>query len=306
MPLIRSTELLQYARAARFAIGAFNADNMEIVQAIVEAAGEERAPVILQVSGPAIRYAGLALLSGIVKTAAAEADVPVVLHLDHGDSLEQNVLALRAGFTSLMFDGSRLPYADNVAITQQVVHLAHVVGVPVEAELGKVLHKGAAPEDVADALTDPDEAADFVARTGCDSLAVAVGSVHAMTAQEAMLDVARVRAIAARVAVPLVLHGSSGVQPESVAAAIAEGICKVNVATYIKQAFVTELRAVMAASPAEVDFRTLFAPARAVAKERVREKLRLFGASGRVSGTGDFRSPPTLHRSAGIITGGVE
>jgi len=306
MPLVRSTELLQHARAARFAVGAFNADNMEIVQAIVEAACEERAPVILQVSGPAIRYAGLALLTGIVKTAAAEADVPVVLHLDHGDSLEQNVLALRAGFTSLMFDGSRLPYTDNVAITKQIAHLAHIAGVPVEAELGKVLHKGAAPEDVAGALTDPDEAADFVARTGCDSLAVAVGSVHAMTAQEARLDVERVRAIATRVSIPLVLHGSSGVQPESVVAAIAEGVCKVNVSTYIKQTFVAELRAAMDASPAEVDFRKLFAPARAAAKERVREKLRLFGASGRISGTGDFRSPPTLHPGVHIPTGDVE
>ncbi len=306
MPLVTSTELLHYAREARFAIGAFNADNMEIVQAIVEAAAEERAPVILQVSGPTLRYAGLALPVAMVKAAAAEVDIPVVLHLDHGDSLEQNVLALRAGFTSLMFDGSRLPYADNVAITQQIVHIAHVVGVPVEAELGKVLHKGATAEDVADALTDPDEAADFVARAGCDSLAIAVGSVHAMTAQDAMLDVERVRAIAARVAIPLVLHGSSGVQPESVAAAIAEGICKVNVATYIKQAFVNELRAVMAASPAEVDFRKLFAPARAAAKERVREKLRLFGASGRISGTGDFRSPPTLHRSVSLPTGDLE
>ncbi len=306
MPLVRSTELLHYAREARFAIGAFNADNMEIVQAIVEAAAEERAPVILQVSGPTIRYAGLGLPVAMVKAVAAEVDVPVVLHLDHGDSFEQNVHALRAGFTSLMFDGSRMAYADNVAITRQIVQMAHAVGIPVEAELGKVLQNGATPEAVVDAMTDPEEAADFVARAGCDALAVAVGSVHAMTDQAAALDIDRVRAIARRVAIPLVLHGSSGVQPESVRAAIAEGVCKVNVSTYLKQAFVAKLRAAMAASPAEVDFRKLFAPARDAAKARVREKLRLFGASGRISGTGAFRSPPTLHRSAGIATGGVE
>mgnify|MGYP000499626390 CR=1 FL=1 len=306
MPLVRSTELLHYACQARFAVGAFNADTMEIVQAIIEAAAEERAPVILQVSEPTIRYAGLALPVAMVKAAAAEVDIPVVLHLDHGDSFAQNVHALRAGFTSLMFDGSRMAYADNVAITRQVVHMAHAVGIPVEAELGKVLQHGATPEDVVDAMTDPDEAADFVARTGCDSLAVAVGSVHAMTDQAAALDIARVRAIAARVDIPLVLHGSSGVQPESVREAIACGVCKVNVSTYLKQAFVIELRAAMTASPTEVDFRRLFAPAREAAKARVREKLRLFGASGRIAETGDFRSPPTLHRSVSLPTGSLD
>lgn len=284
MPLVSSRELLERARQGRYAVGAFNADNMEMLQAIVEVAEEERAPVIVQVSEPTIRYAGLALPAGMVRIAAAEARVPVVLHLDHGTGLEQNVHALQAGFTSLMFDGSRLPYEENVAITRSVVSVARAASVPVEAELGRVLNNGATPQEVAAAMTDPRQAADFVARTGCDSLAVAAGSVHAMTGSSAELDVNRLRAISRRVGIPLVLHGASGVTDASVLAAIDAGVCKVNVATYLKQGFVESLRTAMAAHPDEVDFRRLFAPAREAVKERLRVKMRLFGASGRANG----------------------
>jgi fructose-bisphosphate aldolase class II len=147
-------------------------------------------------------------------------------------------------------------------------------------------------------MTDPDQAAEFVDATACDSLAVAVGSIHAMTGREAELDVDRVRAIGRRVRVPLVLHGSSGVKHDSVLAAIACGVCKVNVATYLRQGFMAVLRAELLSCPDEVDFRKLFGPAREEAKERVREKIRLFGSNGRSNGHGGFRSPPTLHRSA--------
>jgi fructose-bisphosphate aldolase class II len=303
MPLVSSKDLLEHARQAHYAVGAFNADSMEMVQAVVEAAEEERAPVIVQVSEPTIRYAGLALPAGMVKIAAAEVDVPVVLHLDHGTGLEQNAHALRAGFTSLMFDGSRLPYEENVAATCRVVQMAHAAGIPVEAELGKVLGRGVSLDEVRAAMTDPDQAVAFVRATGCDSLAVAVGSIHAMTGREAELDLDRVRAISDRVRLPLVLHGSSGVKHDSVLGAIACGVCKVNVATYLRQGFMDVLRSEMAACPDEVDFRKLFVPAREAAKERVREKIRLFGSSGRCSGSGGFRSPPTLHRSPAAGTG---
>lgn len=281
MPLVSSRELLERAQEGRYAVGAFNADNMEMLQAIVQVAEEERAPVIVQVSEPTIRYAGLSLPAGMVRIAAAEARVPVVLHLDHGTGLEQNVRALREGFTSLMVDGSRLPYEENVATTQDVVRVAHAAGVPVEAELGRVLNNGASPREIAEAMTDPEQAADFVARTGCDSLAVAAGSVHAMTGSTADLDLQRLRSIHRHTQVPLVLHGSSGVTDRSILAAIDAGVCKVNVATYLKQGFVQSLRAEMDAHPDEVDFRRLFAPAREAVKERIRVKMRLLGASGR-------------------------
>jgi len=282
--MVTGKAILEYAREAHFAVGAFNADNMEVVQAIVAVAEEERAPVILQVSPSTLRYAGLAMAAGLVKIAAAQVDVPVVLHLDHGSGLEQNVRGLRGGFTSLMFDGSRLPYEENVAQTTWIVRVAHAVGIPVEAELGRVLQDGAAPQDVMATMTDPEQALDFVQRTGCDSLAVAVGSVHEMRARQAELDIDRVRAIGQKAAVPLVLHGGSGIRDESVRAAIENGVCKVNVGTYLKQGFVAAMRAALAAMPEEVDLRKFLAPAREAVKGRVREKIRLFGSSGRAGG----------------------
>lgn len=306
MPLVTSREILQRALAEHFAVGAFNANNMEQVQAIVEVAQEERAPVILQVSQGAIRYAGLAFAAGMVKTAAGMVDVPVVLHLDHGTDFDQNVLCLREGFTSLMFDGSKLPFEENVAITRRICEIAHIAGIPVEAELGKVLQAtdGVGVEAVEAAMTDPDQALEFIQCTGADSLAVAVGSVHGMTGREATLDVDRIERIRRKVNVPLVLHGSSGVKHDSVVAAIEHGICKVNVATYLNQAFVEALKESLAAKPGEVDPRKHLAPAREAVKERVREKMRLFGSSGCISASGGFASPRTVHRS--VELGGAE
>jgi fructose-bisphosphate aldolase class II len=305
MPLVTSKEILRAALEGRFAIGAFNANNMEQVQAIVDAAVEERAPVILQVSQGAIRYAGLEFASAMVKAAAAEADVPVVLHLDHGTDFEQNIRCLRAGFTSLMFDGSKKPYEENVAITSRVAHIAHVCGIPVEAELGKVLQStdGVTEEEVCAAMTDPDQAKDFVERTGCDSLAVACGSVHAMRVAEAELDIERIKAIRAAIDIPLVLHGSSGVKEESEVEAIQHGIAKINVATMLNQAFTDALRQALAAMPDECDPRKFLLQSRDAVKEVVRQKIRLFGSSGTVT-SGGFVSPTTVHRTANI--GGTE
>ncbi|HIP97360.1 MAG TPA: ketose-bisphosphate aldolase [Anaerolineae bacterium] len=306
MPLVTSKEILRQALAEHFAVGAFNANNMEQVQAIVETAQEERAPVILQVSQGAIRYAGLAFAAGLVKIAASMVDVPVVLHLDHGTSFEQNVLCLREGFTSLMFDGSKLPFEENVAITRRICEIAHIVGIPVEAELGKVLQAtaGVSAEEVEAAMTDPDQALEFVQRTGADSLAVAVGSVHGMTGRQATLDIDRIERIRRKVSVPLVLHGSSGVKHESVVAAIEHGICKVNVATYLNQAFVEAVKESLEIKPDVIDPRKHLAPAREAVKERVREKMRLFGSSDRISASGGFVSPRTIHRS--VELGGTE
>jgi len=299
MPLVTSHEILRAAYEGRFAVGAFNANNMEQVQGIVEAAVEERAPVILQVSQGAIRYAGLEFAASLVKTAAAEVDIPVVLHLDHGTDFDQNIRCLRAGFTSLMYDGSKTPYEDNVRVTSQVVHMAHVCGIPVEAELGKVLQStdGVTEEEVEAAMTDPDQALDFVQRTGCDSLAVAVGSVHAMREAEAELDIERLKRINAKVGIPLVLHGSSGVKEESEVEAIQHGIAKINVATMLNQAFVQGLCQAIDEDPTNVDPRKWLTVSRDAVKEVVRHKIRLFGASGTVTTTG-FVSPKKSFRSA--------
>jgi len=305
MPLVTSKEMLQAALEGRYAVGAFNANNMEQIQAIVDAAVEERSPVILQVSQGAIRYAGLGFAAAMVRTAAEEADVPVVLHLDHGTDFDQNIRCLRAGFTSLMYDGSKAPYEENVATTARVAHIAHVCGIPVEAELGKVLQSadGVTAEDVQAAMTNPDQALDFVTRTGCDSLAVAVGSVHAMKSAQAELDIDRVKAIRETINIPLVLHGSSGVKEESEVEAIKHGIAKINVATMLNQAFTAALKEAMDEMPDNVDPRKLLITSRDAVKEVVRHKMRLFGSSHTVT-LGGYASAPTSHRSANI--GGTE
>lgn len=300
MPLVSSKPILEEAMRCHFAVGAFNANNMEQVQAIVEAAREERAPVILQVSQGAIRYAGLEFAVGLVDIAARVSNIPVVLHLDHGTDFDQNVRCLRAGFTSLMYDGSKRPFEENVATTRRVVDIAHLVGIPVEAELGQVLRvtDGVTQEDVITAMTDPDQARDFVERADCDSLAVACGSVHAMTSREASLDIDRVKAIHAAVSIPLVLHGSSGVKHDSVVEAIAHGIAKVNVATSLNQAFVEGIRRAAVRFPDETDPRVIIGAGRDEVKEAVREKIRLFGSAGTIDSAGGFASARKQFRGA--------
>ena len=301
MPLATTKEMLKAALEGHYAVGAFNANNMEMVQAIVEAATEERAPVILQVSQGAIRYAGLHFAAGLVKIAGENTDVPVALHLDHGTDFEQNVLCLREGFTSLMFDGSDLPLEENIRISKIVCEIAHICGIPVETELGKVLKRGATPEEVKAAMADPDEARRFIEETGADSLAVAIGSIHALLSQSAGLDIERLREIHQAIPeVPLVLHGASGVKEDSVVESLDHGIAKVNVATYLSQAFTYAMFDHLKANPKVEDPRQHLVAAREAAKERVREKIRLFRSNGKIRPGGGFASPPTQHRVAEI------
>jgi fructose-1,6-bisphosphate aldolase class II len=282
MPLVTSKEILEDARKRGYAVGAFNANNLEYVQAIIEAAEEERAPVILQASQGAIKYAGLNHIVAMVKASAEKATVPVVLHLDHGTDFIQNVRCLRAGFTSLMFDGSSLSFEENVAITKKVGEIAHACGVPVEAELGKVPQSGqVTEEDVKALMTDPEEAQKFVELTGVDSLAVAVGSVHAMRQQAAKLDIERISRISELVGIPLVLHGGTGVTDEGYKEAIPAGICKINIATELNKACMVAVKEAIAKDPDVIDLRKVLRPARDAIKETVKTKMRVFGASGK-------------------------
>lgn len=283
MPLVTSKEWLLKAQKENFAIGAFNANNMEFVEAVIETAEEEKAPVILQISQGAIKYAGLEMASGMVKIAAELASVPVILHLDHGTDFSQNVRCLRAGFSSLMFDGSALSFDENVKITQKIVEIAHSCNIPVEAELGKVLQSKdkVTPEQVEKAMTQPDEAKKFVELTKCDSLAAALGSVHAMTDRAAKLDIERLKKIRKVVTIPLVLHGSSGVALDSIREGIANGICKVNVATQLSVAFVKASGAKYTENPNETDMRKILLPGKQAVKEKVREYLKVFNSCGK-------------------------
>ena len=232
MPLVTTKKLLSDAQAGGYAIGAFNVENMEMVQAVVAAAQELNSPVILQTTPSTVKYASLEYFYANVKTAAEKATVSVVLHLDHGSSFDLAMQALRSGYTSIMIDGSHLDFEDNIKVTKAVVDACHPSGVSVEAELGKVGGK----EDGLDGgqgnpNTDPQEAALFVEKTGVDSLAIAIGTAHGIYKGEPNVDIERLSEIKAVVSVPLVLHGTSGVPDETVKECIARGICKVNYAT---------------------------------------------------------------------------
>jgi len=263
-------------------VGAFNANNLEIVQAIVEAAREEGAAVIIQASQGAIKYAGIEYITAMVRAAAEGLDIPMALHLDHGTDFGQVMRCIRHGFTSVMIDGSALPFEENVALTARVVEVAHAVGVSVEGELGRI---GGTEDDVSVSdreatLTDPEEARRFVELTGVDCLAVAIGTAHGFYRGKPQLDFDRLKEIRDAVDVPLVLHGASGVPDEDVRMAISLGIAKINIDTELRHAFVSALRARLEELPREIDPRKLLAPAREAMKEKVREKIRLFGQRG--------------------------
>ncbi|KKM10962.1 tagatose-bisphosphate aldolase [Clostridiales bacterium PH28_bin88] len=283
MPLVNMKTLLTAAEEGGYAVGAFNCNNMEIVQAIIQAATEEHAPVIVQASQGAIKYAGLSYITALTRVAAEEAQVPVALHLDHGTSFDQVMRCIRDGFTSVMIDGSKLPLAENIALTRRVLDVARAVGVTVEAELGKI---GGTEDDITvterEALmTDPEEARQFVAETGVDALAIAIGTAHGRYKGEPKLDFDRLRRVRELVQVPIVLHGSSGVPDEAIRTAIQLGVRKVNIDTNIREAFVKGVREALAANPDEIDPRKILGPAREEMTAIVREKIRVFGSSNK-------------------------
>jgi fructose-bisphosphate aldolase class II len=274
---------LERAEVGGYAVGAFNCNNMEIVQAIIAAAEAENAPVIMQASQGAIKYAGIDYIVAMAQLAAENTHVPVALHLDHGTSFEQVVQCIRAGFSSVMIDGSKLPLQENIALTRRVLDVARAVGVSVEAELGKI---GGTEDDIAvserEALfTDPEEAAIFVRETGVDALAIAVGTAHGQYKGIPKLDFPRLEKIKSIVKIPIVLHGSSGVPDDAILLAIRLGVRKVNIDTNIREAFVDASRQVLDANPGEIDPRKVLGPAREAATRIIREKIRLFGSSGK-------------------------
>lgn len=283
MALVSVTDLLVKADREGYAVGAFNANNMEIIQAIAEAAALENSPVIMQASQGAIKYAGLEFITGLVKLAADEYKVPIALHLDHGTDFEQVVKCIRSGFSSVMYDGSKLSLEDNIAMTRKVLEIARPIGVSVEAELGKI---GGTEDhvhvDERDAMyTDPEEARIFVEQTGVESLAIAIGTAHGQYKGEPHLDFTRLKQIKELVKIPIVLHGSSGVPDETVRKAIELGVCKVNIDTNVREAFVGEMRRIIAKELNEIDPRKILGPAREATVAVIRQKMRVFGSSNR-------------------------
>ena len=281
--LVNTREMLDKAREKGYAIGAFNMSNMEILQAIVQAAEIENAPVIVQASQAALKYAGVDYIEAMGKLAAQKASVPVALHLDHGTDFNLIMLCIRHGFTSVMIDGSKYQFEENIAITKKVVEIAHAVDVSVEAELGKI---GGTEDHITvsekEALyTEPEEAVQFAKETGVDSLAISIGTAHGPYKGEPKLDFDRLAEIRSILDIPIVLHGASGVPDESIRKAVEKGVCKINIDTEIRQSFTKAVREILADNPAEYDPRKIVGAAKEAMVETVRGKMRLFGCSGR-------------------------
>lgn len=277
MPLVTTKEMLKDARDNHYAIGAFGAHNLEIIKSIIAGAESVGAPVILQTTSSTYKYVGMPYMIAMAKAAAEQAKVPVALHLDHGESFNVVMECLRAGYTSVMIDGSTLPYEENVMLVKRVVEAAKPIGIPVEAELGTI---GGVEDDlVVDesmaAFTDPQLAGEFVRETGIDSLAPAFGTAHGNYKQEPDLQFDLLRKIQEETSIPLVMHGASGVSEESVRKALNFGVAKVNFSTELKDLFADELRSYFIENPNENDPRKYFLPAREALIDLVKKKIEM-------------------------------
>ncbi len=281
MPLVTSEKMLLDAQKGGYAIGAFNVENMEMAQAIIEAAEELKSPVILQTTPSTVRYAGLELYLANVRTLAEQAGVPVALHLDHGDSFELCAKALRAGYTSIMIDGSRLPLEDNIALTEQVVKMSAPMGVPVEGEIGQV---GGKEDDLAcenAGYTIPEEAVRFERETGLSSMAVGVGTAHGVYAATPVLNTELIRKLRKLLTVPMVLHGASGLSDDAIRDCVQGGISKVNFATELRIAYSDGIKAVLREKQETFDPKIYGREGRMRVKEIVRNRMRVCGCDGK-------------------------
>ncbi|SRR5579884_261568 len=280
MPLVNATPLLAQARAGGYALAAFNLDTVALVRPLIRAAVEEQAPVIIQAGPVGLRAAGLEALAAVVRVEANAARVPIGLHLDHGTDLEEVAACLAAGFTSVMLDGSLLAPDEKLRLTRQAVAVARARSAGVEAELGPIAgaEEGITVAAAAARMTDPDEARAFVDRTQVDALAVSVGNVHTPPPAPVELDLDRLRQIAARVHVPLVLHGGSSVTEASLVRAVRLGVAKVNIAHVINRAFVGGARQALGAGASRPS--QVLAEAEEAVVTAARERIRLLGAAG--------------------------
>lgn len=281
--LVTSKELLLDAQKKGYAVGAFNVENMEMVMAVLAAAEETGSPVIMQTTPGTIKYAGLDYYYANIRAAAERSLIPVVCHLDHGSSFELAAAAFRTGYTSIMIDGSKLPFEENIALTRSVTDMCRSGNVPVEGELGKV---GGKEDDLDNGsgenpYTDPGEAREFVERTGVDSLAVGVGTSHGVYKGIPRVNVEVLSSIREVTDVPLVLHGTSGVPDEQVRECVSRGICKVNYATDLRIAFTRGIKAYMEEDPEAFDPKKYCARGMEEVKSYVKQKMEVTGSCGR-------------------------
>jgi len=311
MALVDTRKMFEMAYRNGYAVGAFNVNNMEITQGIISAVAEQKAPLILQISRGARKYANMSYLKAIINIAVDEnPDIPIAMHLDHGDTFEVCKQCVDEGFSSVMIDASHHPFEENIEITKKVVEYAHARNVVVEAELGQlggIEEDVVGVDDVARHLTDPDQAAEFVERSGCDSLAVACGTSHGAykfkTEPKLAFDV--IEKVSEKLPnYPLVMHGSSsvlaefkdlinkyggampdamGVPESAISQAVKMAICKVNIDTDLRMAMTAKIRQVFAEKPGEFDPRKYLGPAREAIKDMVKHKLEILGCAGKAA-----------------------
>jgi tagatose 1,6-diphosphate aldolase GatY/KbaY len=283
MKLASSKTILKKAQEGNFAVGAFNAENMEMVQAIIEAAEELQSPVIIQTTPSSVSYAGLKMYYNMVSAEAENATVPIVLHLDHGNSFQLCKEAVEAGYTSIMIDGSKLAYDENIELSKSVVQFSAKAGVEVEAELGTVGGKEDNHEVTGKDIlyTNPLQAVEFVEKSGIQSLAIAIGSAHGFYKGIPKLDFERLKEIQMAVTIPLVLHGASGIPDEMVRHSIELGICKVNYATELRAAFTKGVRKVIENDNTLIDPKKYNAAGREEVKKLVKEKMQICNSQGK-------------------------
>jgi ketose-bisphosphate aldolase len=273
-------QVLVPARRGQYAVGAFNVYNLETVDAVLAAAGELRSPLIIALGERYLKHFPIEAIAAIVKTMAQNIRVPIALHLDHAQKLESIEQAIKAGFTSVMIDGSKLPLAENIAFTKRATALARPHGVSVEAELGRVVRTGVAEADL---FTDPQEARQFIEETKVDALAIAIGTVHGLYKGEPTLDLARLAQIAEKVSVPLVLHGVSGLPDHLIKSAIQLGVAKLNVNTEISIQGVNAVRGFLAEKGNEnTRLEELMIEARNSMVEVVKKYIEFFGSAGKM------------------------
>lgn len=281
MAFVTSEKMLLDAQKGGYAVGAFNVENMEMVMAVIAAAEELKAPLMLQTTPSTVKYAGLDMYLANVKTAAERASVPVYMHLDHGDSFDLAMQALRTGYSSIMIDGSHSVFEENIAVTKAVADACRPSHIPVEAELGKVGGKEDDLDGGSGGYTDPMEAKEFAERTGIGSLAVAIGTAHGVYKGEPKLDLDRLAEIRKVVSIPLVLHGASGLSEEAVKESIKRGICKVNFATELRIAYTDGVKEFLAANPDAFDPKKYGKTAMEHVKEIVKLRMKMCGCDGK-------------------------
>ncbi len=281
MPLVTSKEMLTKAQEGGYAIGAFNAENMEMIQAIVEAAEELNAPVMIQTTPSTVKYGSLSLYKAMVEAVANQSPVPVAIHLDHGTDYELCKEALEAGYTSIMIDGSKLPLAENIAVTKQVVDLCVEKGIPVEGEIGQVGGKEDDLEVENAGYTIPAEAVEFEKETGLSIMAVGVGTAHGFYAETPVLNLELISELKTLLSSPMVLHGASGISDEAVKECINRGICKVNFATELRNAYSDGIKEVLAAEPNTFDPKAYGKAGKAKVKELVKNRMIVCGCDNK-------------------------